>query len=369
MNRILFKSKSQKQFLEQALMRLNLSKKEFSKRFKLNVKTLDGYFYENLTLPEPLFTRIIEECSSLSSYKNSIKEIDENWGRRKGGLARISKIKNIDAYMKILHERVRSKAKKVTHMKDVQITSNFCKFVKEQNIHPLPLLGVMLLTDGYVCSRKSYSQICFSSKSDALSRIFLELVGLWKGNIEISQYRNKNRVLISYFTVPIENVFFEMSPSFKKSPSTKESKVEFLSKPQPTLSFLDRYSEQLKVLAIRLAFSTEGSISFNIAKEIYVEPILGLSCAHPQLCSEWKKLLESLGFNFNIDRNKEKWSGISGIRTFRVDNVEKFAKLGGFIEGVKVSEKSKHFSGMDKNKVLDMILKKEDLLAFINQNK
>jgi hypothetical protein len=191
---------------------------------------------------------------------------------------------------------------------------------------------------------------------------------LWKSNIDISQYKNKNGVLISYFTVPIKNSFLELSPSFKKSPSG-ESKEEFLSKPQPTLSFLGKESEKLKILAIRLAFSTEGSISFNIAKKTYIEPILNLSCAHPYLCEEWKKMLDDMGFNFNIDRNKSKWSGISGIRTFRVDNIERFAKLGGFIEGVQVSDKSKYFSGIEKNKVLDMVLKREDLLAFINQNK
>lgn len=369
MNRILFEPEKQRQFLKQVLMKLNLSKKEFSKKFKLNVKTFDGYFYENFTLPELLFSKIIEECPHLSNYKKSIKLINENWGQRKGGLARISKIKNIDAYMKSLHDKARSKAKKVKHLKDVQITSKVCTFVREQKIDPLPLISVMLLTDGYVCSKKSYSQVCFSSKSDALSRIFIELVRLWRCKINISQYRNKNGVLISYFSVPKNNVFFEFSPSFKKSPAPNESKEEYLSKVQPTVSFLDRYSEKLKILAIRIAFSTEGSISFNITKEIYVEPILNLSCSNPQLCLEWKKLLESLDLDFNIDRNKNKWSGISGLRTFKINNIKKFIEFGGFIEGVEISDKSRHFSGMEKNKVLDMILKKEDLLTFINQIK
>ncbi len=58
----------------------------------------------------------------------------------------------------------------------------------------------------------------------------------------------------------------------------------------------------------------------------------------------------------NIWKNKYTWSGYRGIGTSRLESLLMFKKLGGFIDNVKVSAKSKYFKGKTKTFVLNKIL-------------
>lgn len=124
---------------------------------------------------------------------------------------------------------------------------------------------------------------------------------------------------------------------------------EYLTKEkQPTINFLNDRSSQTKIWCIRFAFSTDGSIS--LSKRGDVE--LTLSCAHPKLCLEWKALLEKFGLKGKLHVDSDSWSGIYGLRFYNRKSVENFAKMGGFVPGVKVTRNSKYYRGIEKNELL-----------------
>jgi hypothetical protein len=44
------------------------------------------------------------------------------------------------------------------------------------------------------------------------------------------------------------------------------------------------------------------------------------------------------------------------VKTSKISSIKKFYKIGGFVQGVKISSKSKYYKGLEKNQLLSKIM-------------
>lgn len=143
------------------------------------------------------------------------------------------------------------------------------------------------------------------------------------------------------------NAIFSLTPSFKTSPVRQEKNAHATIQ-NPTLEFFSTEPLEIKVLAFRLAMSADGNVAIiNDGLKFR----LRLGRAHPTLVREWKVLTEELGISMNVARDKNTWSGIQGLNTDQKDNLLKFSRYGGFIDGVR-AHKSPEYRAFQKNAIL-----------------
>jgi hypothetical protein len=86
MNRIKFKDGEQRKFLDFVVDKLNAPSVRGILQFGFNIpySTLKNYYNESRLLPKNLFEDLCE-IALISKSKFEIEEVDENWGRVKGG--------------------------------------------------------------------------------------------------------------------------------------------------------------------------------------------------------------------------------------------------------------------------------------------
>ena len=104
--------------------------------------------------------------------------------------------------------------------------------------------------------------------------------------------------------------------------------------------------------ALRFGFSADGCITHSINGKSEVN----LACYHPTLPFEWRELVDEFDLDFTITKHKNSWCRLSGIRACKRLSIKKFYSLGGFIDGVKISKKSKRHCGMVKNELLKKVV-------------
>lgn len=108
---------------------------------------------------------------------------------------------------------------------------------------------------------------------------------------------------------------------------------------------------------LRTAFSMDGGVKFysardkmNIHKKRWLERNISLACHHPVLRKQYLILLYSLGIKaINIEGDKV-------IKIRRRENLEKFANEVGFLKGIKTTFHSKFWIGIEKNKVMRLMV-------------
>ena len=215
------------------------------------------------------------------------------------------------------------------------------------------LIAVLLMTDGHIKNR-GYS-IKFICTDKILQAYFIQLFRDEYGfSPTIKSFMRKNKET-SIFSKDAVLRLLKLSPSYKKCPYNM-SKDEYLSEPQPSLSFLE--NEKIKLLkeCVRLAMSTEGSVCIDFPRNT-IRPKLEFGCVHPKLCIQWKNIFERAGIEPYFLKSKYTWSKIKGLGIAKLKSIEMFIKIGGFIEGVNVTGKSKYYKGVSKNELLRTVFK------------
>lgn len=105
---------------------------------------------------------------------------------------------------------------------------------------------------------------------------------------------------------------------------------------------------------LQIAFSCDGGINLYVAKSKFGYKFLirnaYIACKHPQLQEDYHNLLKVLGINSKII-NRD-WKIIIQGR----NELNKFKEKVGFIEGVKITQNSKFWQGVEKTKVLDFAI-------------
>jgi hypothetical protein len=156
-----------------------------------------------------------------------------------------------------------------------------------------------------------------------------------------------------------------LSPTYKTTPGT-QTKLEYLSSPQPTISFLLKSSEKVRWFCLRTYFDFDGSISPSIKLkskkdrkkgktyqyyQVQTEIEIKISETNPSLVRELVLLCESLGLKARITKDKRNWIDISGICISEKKSVKKFLEQGGSITNVLISGKSKNFENISKKEL------------------
>lgn len=348
--RIKFKPTYQHKMFIEIKKKEGLSERKLASLLKVKRSTLSKWIREINLLPVDIFEKIIYNFPYTAKYKKYIEEkLDDDWGRRKGGIHRISKLSKEE--LDRLLEKIRKKRKYKRLVKKVKDFKLFNIYKKYKSY----LLAIMLITDGCV----SDNIIEFTSKDKTLRDFYVYLCRL-NGVKKIFCRKANDIYRIYFFDKTTIKKLKRISPSYKTSPSRNQKINEYFKEPQPTLKKFFKLPKKIIKECIRIAMSCDGNISIRIlthSTKIKLRPELTLNCAHPFLVKEWKKLFKIVGIKMKIQKNKCVWGGIRGISTEKIEEIEKFYKLGGFINKVKISKKSKRLGGVEKNKVLAKCLK------------
>ena len=212
------------------------------------------------------------------------------------------------------------------------------------------LLAIFLLTDGYMKKGGGIMLIC---TDDVLQNYFLTLIKESYGlTPTVNAYMRKGKETIVH-SKAIASKLLELSPSYKTCPWNINPKTYFQG-PQPSLSFLE--TEEIDVLkeVIRIAMSTDGTVSAEFPRNM-VYPKLEFSCAHPILIKEWQKIFAQIGIKTFLQRSNITWSKVKSLGIKELKSVRRFIEIGGFVDGVKITGKSRYYAGIVKNDLLNLL--------------
>jgi len=140
----------------------------------------------------------------------------------------------------------------------------------------------------------------------------------------------------------------KLAGNAKTKPAVGQTINDYLSEPQPHLNYLTNATETEQRIAIRIWASAEGRISICRIYGFFY-PVLGISCAHPDLAIQLQQIARHFDINFTKRRIESYWSGIQGLYSSTIVSCINFLRLGGFIKGVKIGGNSKYHEGIDKD--------------------
>jgi len=212
------------------------------------------------------------------------------------------------------------------------------------------LLAVFLLTDGYMKKGGGVMLIC---TDEVLQNYFLTLIKESYGlTPTVNAYMKKGKETIVH-SKAVASKLLELSPSYKTCPWNINPKTYFQG-PQPSLSFLE--NEEIDVLkeVIRIAMSTDGTASAEFPRNM-VYPKLEFACAHPILVKEWQVIFDKAGIKTYLLQSKITWSKVKGLGIKELNSIRRFIEIDGFIEGVKITGKSRYYAGITKNNLLNLL--------------
>jgi len=212
------------------------------------------------------------------------------------------------------------------------------------------LLAIFLLTDGYMRKGDGIQLTC---TDEVLQKYFLTLIKETYGlapTVNHFMQRGKDTVVNS---TTVSSELLKLSPSYKTSPWNCTPEKYFRG-PQPSLSFLE--NEEIDVLkeVIRIAMSTDGTVTAEFPRNI-VYPKLEFSCAHPTLIKEWQKIFTRIGIKTFLQRSNITWSKVKSLGIKELKSVRRFIEIGGFVDGVKITGKSRYYAGITKNDLLNLL--------------
>lgn len=124
--------------------------------------------------------------------------------------------------------------------------------------------------------------------------------------------------------------------------------------PPTKLPFNKKSDHKIICKFLKTAFSCDGGINLYIAKSKFGYKFLirnaYLACKHPQLQKDYHELLKVLGIKSKI--MSKDWKILIQGR----DELNRFKEKVGFIEGVKITQNSKFWQGVEKEKVLNLAI-------------
>ena len=351
--RIKFKKGKQKELVQFLLKRNDFTQYALAEKLNIHKRRISDYFNEKVNMRLSTFQKITSIYPDTNWFNKFVEnKLPLSWGARLGGFSRARQITDKGGYyawirgIKTIRELEKAKQTKVGLNSHPLIEQ-----LKAEKVDLESILGVCLLTDGSMQVKGRHYRISYSTIDKTLQELIFSLMNDLSVRVpSISFSKKANSIRVSDGNLGAE--LLKLSPNFKTSPSWYETKEEYLSTKQPTLSFLDNCNEQTRRWAIRFGFSADGSISHSITGKSE----LSIACYHPSLSFEWMKLLESFGLNCKIGKNINSWCGISGVRAQNYPSIKKFYELGGFIDGVKISKKSRRYRGYEKNDLLKSIV-------------
>jgi len=213
------------------------------------------------------------------------------------------------------------------------------------------ILAVILVTDGSASYKHKMISLACSDK--VLLGIFTDILKELKLNPRQTLDKRNNLPIVFARSNNVRDILNEITlriRAIKHQPTRgQQNWKEFLaSENQPTTSFLLNRPRKLRELAFRLAMSFEGCVTLWKTPNRVARPRLQFTCFHPFLIEEWKEVANSI--KINMIKKKNNLTAVS------LTSIMNFLKIGGFIDGVVNSRKSRYFAGENKNDILLSLL-------------
>lgn len=238
--------------------------------------------------------------------------------------------------------------------------------IPESNLVDLGILIGLLITDGCVTWSGGSWRITFTGKSKELHKIFKEKVNKLFGINKFTEIIDKLGVLSTSFrNKKIAEFLHKEIPTFRTKPF---GNGELPPTRLPTF-FKELSSKELAEI-LKVMFSADGSAVLGVkwhktkARWVFTRRI-SFASVHPTIREQVAELLrEKFGMNPKIWKKE--------IVLDEKNDIFRFQKEIGFVDGVKISRKSKNWIGFEKNKILELIVKtfqlrKKDLEKFSNK--
>ena len=330
------------------------SQRELAKLLEVNRSTLKNWMNERLTLPCVIFEKICFEFKEANEFNKFITQsLPDNWGAKKGGDFRTKQIKNINNYFKVLRNKKEEKRQKY-HLNLKKKIDNKQLYFIDKKVDINCLLATYILTDGSLLNKNGNYRIGLYTKDEILKDISYSLLFKKSRYIPSLTKTKKGVYFIRVNDNYLAGELLKINSSYKKLPSKNQSIKEYYKEVQPSLEFIKKANKETLIYCIRLAFSTDGYISLSKNGTITA----GITCYHPNLCKEWVKILSLCNLKSTIINRKNSWCGVSEIRLPK-ESIPIFWEIGGFINGVKISNKSKKYNGWTKNSLLEKVIKEK----------
>ncbi|GEM_PF-1507687 len=352
-SRLKFEKGKQKELFAYFSNTYKLSCYDLADMLGVSKTTILDYSNEINNIRSTTFQKLVSIDPKARDFEKFIEEkLPLNWGAKKGGVATSRLVKDKDSYYYKLRAIKRFKEEELAKEKKKLLAPHpLIAELKEIGVDLDYILAVCLLTDGSMQVNGNHYRISYATIDPILEKISFSLMNELSWNVPGIGFSKKgNSIRVS--DEILGRRLLALSPNFKTSPSWYQTKEEYLMEPQPTLRFLSKANEATKIWALRFGFTADGSISLSK----YNKADLSIACYHPTLALEWKAFLEELGFRCNLLKTKNSWCGLSGVRMQTYAAIKKFHDLGGFIDGVKISKKSKKYRGIPKNQLLKQVI-------------
>lgn len=341
--RLKFEKGKQKEFLETVIKEQFGSQAGLGSFLGCGKRTVCGWRTEKNNIPKSVFQKLIESYPQYKKFEQFIeKELPWNWGWIKGGKARVSQNRDLHGYLKYVRSFVSHRIRKKPVLTDVE--NLLLGQLSAEDVDLLSILAVCTLTDGSLVKSYNTYRINFSSSDEVLIDFAYALFGKLSGFCPNIHSGSKGGKIVAITDRGLGRKLLNLSPEYRTFPLNEKN--------QPSISFLSDKTFQTKVWAIRFAFTLDGCIS--LPKSGKAE--LSLACFNRSTCEEWKKFLLEFGIKTRFIKSKKSKQGVAGIRTYVFESIYKFYKLGGFVDKVKISRKSKRYCGMEKNQLLAHVI-------------
>ena len=240
-------------------------------------------------------------------------------------------------------------------IKNFQLNSEQVPNTEKKKIIDRAVLQALLLTDDSVIPKRN--QISFASTSEALIKQFCDLISSVYGyrikKIGKGKSTKQQLHLVQLRSKSICSDLLSDIPSYRTAPFRDGSYPKTII-PKTWSEFGNNEIATI----LRTIFDTEGGCSLRIVyrkdrKCLEIKREIFLSCCHPTLKEQYRQLLNKLGINCSEYPEK--------IVITSKKHFERFRDFINFSENVKVGHDSKHWCGIEKRELLDIMINSYDI--------
>jgi len=247
---------------------------------------------------------------------------------------------------------LRHKSKYDKRKSDYALESNYSQHILNKDfIHStedgLSLISAFVLTDGWISwnRNKKLFALGFSNTNGELSLAFRDLVFICFN--EVPSCINTTRGL---------NVVRYVAPWHQKM-ITRIRNHCFIDKKKSARNILKTENDSIQKECIRIAFSCDGYISFEISTEKYgfkkkyysrLRPALALGCTPKKMRMDWMNTLKKVGIKTQFKKDR--------LKTNSWHALMKFWSFGGFLDETFIGKDSCFFCGLEKNEIIKRLI-------------
>lgn len=343
--RLKFAKGKQREFLEAVIQNHFRTQVALSQFLGLHKHTIRGWIHERNNIPKSVFQKILGAYPLYKPFTEFIEqELPWNWSRVKGGNKRVAKLEDLSAYLRYVRSFIPGRVENNKAAKRA-IQNSLLNELIDNNVDLLSILAICLQTDGSLLKQGNSYRLMFSSLDSVLINFIEALISKLSRFKPAITIGSKGVRDVRLSDKELGEKLLQLSPEYRTFPVDESG--------QPTTKFLFNKNIQTKIWAIRFAFTTDGSISLSKNNK----PELNFACYNKNISEEWQRFLVPFGISGHVAKCKKSKQGVSGVRIYDFKSIYNFYKLGGFIEGVKISKKSTRYTGMEKNELLRRVVK------------